>query len=152
VERIIAPEKQFEFVALDIESNDMYALVVSDYRDRPRHLLLGHAVEPDRLGEIWVNQRLPHLSKTALEPLRWQCRTHKTGVTRRRHRIAIKLLVNLHTELREIYHPTLPSREIATSFWASTANSIGSFCMTSRTKPLTSSATASSCDRPRCWA
>lgn len=49
-------------------------------------------------------------------------------------------------------HPTLPSKLIATSFCASTANSIGSFCITSRTKPLTSRATASSCDRPRCWA
>lgn len=49
-------------------------------------------------------------------------------------------------------HPTLPSRLIATSFCASTANSIGSFCMTSRTKPLTSRATASSSERPRCWA
>ena len=37
-------------------------------------------------------------------------------------------------------HPTLPSSEIATSFWASTANSIGSSCSTSLTKPLTSSA------------
>ena len=49
-------------------------------------------------------------------------------------------------------HPTLPSRLIATSFCASTANSIGSSCRTSRTKPLTSSWTASSCERPRCMA
>ena len=47
-------------------------------------------------------------------------------------------------------HPTDPSRLIATSFWASTANSIGSSCSTSRTKPLTSRATASSCPSPRC--
>src|SRR5690606_28453879 len=46
--------------------------------------------------------------------------------------------------------PTLPSSEIATSFWASTANSMGSSCSTSLTKPLTSSWTASSWLRPRC--
>ena len=48
------------------------------------------------------------------------------------------------------HHPTLPSRETATSFWASTANSIGSCCSTSFTNPLTSSWTASSWERPRC--
>ena len=47
-------------------------------------------------------------------------------------------------------HPTLPSSEIAISFCASTANSIGSCCSTSRTKPLTISAVASSPDSPRC--
>ena len=47
-------------------------------------------------------------------------------------------------------HPTLPSSEIAISFCASTANSIGNCCSTSRTKPLTISAVASSADRPRC--
>ena len=49
------------------------------------------------------------------------------------------------------YHPTLPSRLTATSFCASTANSMGSSCRTSRTKPLTSSATLSSVERPRLW-
>ncbi len=47
-------------------------------------------------------------------------------------------------------HPTLPSRLIVMSFCASTANSIGNCCNTSRTKPLTMSAVASSADRPRC--
>ena len=46
-------------------------------------------------------------------------------------------------------HPTLPSSEMPISFCASTANSIGSFCITSRQKPLTISATASSVERPR---
>ena len=46
-------------------------------------------------------------------------------------------------------HPTLPSRLIATSFCASMANSIGSACSTSRQKPLTTSATASSSSMPR---
>src|SRR5690606_2205038 len=41
-------------------------------------------------------------------------------------------------------HPTLPSSEIASSFCASTANSIGSSFSTSLAKPLTISATASS--------
>jgi hypothetical protein len=50
------------------------------------------------------------------------------------------------------HQPTEPSSEIATNFWASTANSMGSSCRTSLTKPLTSSWTASSCERPRCWA
>ena len=46
--------------------------------------------------------------------------------------------------------PTEPSRLIEISFCASTANSIGSCCSTSLTKPLTMSAIASSSDRPRC--
>src|SRR5258708_7101487 len=47
-------------------------------------------------------------------------------------------------------HPTLPSRLIEMSFCPSTANSIGSCCSTSLTKPLTTSATASSAEKPRC--
>ena len=47
-------------------------------------------------------------------------------------------------------HPTLPSSEIAISFCASTANSIGNCCKTSRTKPFTISAVASSPESPRC--
>src|SRR5258706_13862110 len=47
-------------------------------------------------------------------------------------------------------HPTLPSSEIEISFCASTANSIGSCCSTSFTKPLTTRPTASSCASPRC--
>lgn len=46
-------------------------------------------------------------------------------------------------------YPTLPSREIPISRWVSAMNSIGSFCITSRTKPLTMSATASSSFMPR---
>ena len=46
--------------------------------------------------------------------------------------------------IREADHPTLPSSEIPSSFCASTANSIGSCCKTSRAKPLTISATAAS--------
>src|SRR5205823_10027399 len=42
------------------------------------------------------------------------------------------------------FYPTLPSRLIEISFCASTANSIGSCCSTSLTKPLTTSATARS--------
>ena len=41
-------------------------------------------------------------------------------------------------------HPTEPSNEIPNSFCASTANSIGSCCSTSRAKPFTISATAAS--------
>lgn len=48
------------------------------------------------------------------------------------------------------HHPTLPSRLIPISFWLSAMNSIGSCWRTSRTKPLTISATASSDDKPRC--
>ena|SRR5437868_3610365 len=47
-------------------------------------------------------------------------------------------------------YPTLPSSEIEISFCASTANSIGSCCSTSFTKPFTTNPTASSCDKPRC--
>ena len=46
-------------------------------------------------------------------------------------------------------HPTDPSSEMPISFCVSAMNSIGSCCSTSRTKPLTISATASSCERPR---
>lgn len=49
-------------------------------------------------------------------------------------------------------HPTLPSNEIPSSFCASTANSIGSCLSTSRAKPLTINATASSAESPRCIA
>ena len=48
-----------------------------------------------------------------------------------------------------IPYPTLPSRLTPRSFCASTANSMGSFCSTSRQKPLTMVVTASSADRPR---
>src|SRR5579884_2733056 len=48
------------------------------------------------------------------------------------------------------HYPTDPSSEIEISFCASTANSIGNCCGTSLTKPLTTSATASSCESPRC--
>src|SRR5215204_2887704 len=47
-------------------------------------------------------------------------------------------------------HPTLPSRLTEISFCASTANSMGSCCSTSLTNPLTTSATASSAESPRC--
>src|SRR5215204_627551 len=55
------------------------------------------------------------------------------------------------THLAEIRsdHPTLPSSEIEISFCASTANSIGSCCSTSFTKPLTTRPTASSWLSPR---
>ena len=46
--------------------------------------------------------------------------------------------------------PTEPSKLMPMRFCVSAMNSIGSFCSTSRTKPFTTSATASSCDRPRC--
>ncbi len=52
---------------------------------------------------------------------------------------------------QSVHYPTLPSSEIEISFCASTANSIGSCCNTSLTKPLTTSAVASSADMPRCW-
>src|SRR6266478_5614119 len=48
------------------------------------------------------------------------------------------------------HYPTLPSSEIEISFCASTANSIGSCCSTSLTKPLTTRPTASSWLSPRC--
>jgi len=47
--------------------------------------------------------------------------------------------------------PTDPSSEIEISFWASTANSMGSCCSTSLTKPFTIRAVASSSESPRCW-
>ena len=46
-------------------------------------------------------------------------------------------------------YPTLPSRLTLSSFWASTANSIGSSRKTSLQNPLTMRLTASSVDSPR---
>ncbi len=46
-------------------------------------------------------------------------------------------------------YPTLPSRLTPRSFWASTANSIGSSRKTSLQKPLTIMETASSVEMPR---
>src|SRR6476620_4153827 len=60
---------------------------------------------------------------------------------------AIAVALRLEPILR---HPTEPSRDTPISFCVSAMNSIGSCCSTSRTKPLTISATASSADRPRC--
>src|SRR5215510_12830361 len=57
-------------------------------------------------------------------------------------------IVDVHDRLAG--HPTLPARLTEISFCASTANSIGSCCSTSLTKPLTTRAVASSADRPRC--
>src|SRR5262249_8702401 len=57
-------------------------------------------------------------------------------------------IVDVHDRLAG--HPTLPSRLTEISFCASTANSIGSCCSTSLTKPLTTRAVASSSERPRC--
>ena len=48
-------------------------------------------------------------------------------------------------------YPTLPSRLTPSSFWASTANSMGSSLKTSLQKPLTIMLTASSAEIPRCW-
>src|ERR1700692_74871 len=47
-------------------------------------------------------------------------------------------------------YPTLPSRLTPSSFWASTANSMGSSLKTSLQKPLTIMFTASWVARPRC--
>ena len=47
-------------------------------------------------------------------------------------------------------HAMLPSRLTLSSFWASTANSIGSFWNTCRQKPFTIIETASSAEMPRC--
>src|SRR4051794_1522173 len=52
--------------------------------------------------------------------------------------------------MRAYRQPTLPSKLIEISFCASTANSIGSCCSTSLTKPLTTRPTASSWLKPRC--
>ena len=70
------------------------------------------------------------------------------------------LAVDLDVEVLDLEHcvrspiscrpqPTLPSSEMPSSFLASTANSIGSSSITSRQKPLTISATASSSGMPR---
>ncbi len=56
---------------------------------------------------------------------------------------------NRHILLWQAYQPTLPSSEMPISFCVSAMNSIGSCWRTSRTKPLTTSATASSSSSPR---
>ena len=52
-------------------------------------------------------------------------------------------------DFEEIRHPTAPSRLTPSSFWASTANSMGSSESTSRANPLTIRDTASSGSMPR---
>ena len=52
---------------------------------------------------------------------------------------------------REVGYPTLPSKLTLSSFFASTANSIGSSLNTCLQKPLTIRLTACSASRPRCW-
>ncbi len=61
----------------------------------------------------------------------------------------LSVFISLHKCLD---HPTDPSSEIPSSFCASTANSIGNCCSTSRAKPFTISATALSESSPRCIA
>src|SRR5262249_11393597 len=64
--------------------------------------------------------------------------------------IAVRVVAKLRlVEIENRLHPTDPSSETPISFCVSAMNSMGSFCSTSRTKPLTTSATASSCDSPR---
>ncbi len=68
-----------------------------------------------------------------------------------RHRTALSLRLifmrDRQTPVRT--YPTEPSRLTEISFCASTANSIGNCCNTSLTKPLTTSAVASSAESPR---
>ena len=59
-------------------------------------------------------------------------------------------IVRRDREEARAHHPTLPSRLTEISFCASTANSMGSCCSTSLTNPLTTRATASSAESPRC--
>src|SRR5438876_9461140 len=58
----------------------------------------------------------------------------------------------LDLQQRMLAQPTLPSRLIPSNRCASTANSIGSSLKTSLQKPLTIIDTASSGERPRCFA
>src|SRR5881396_1816421 len=58
----------------------------------------------------------------------------------------------LDLQQRTLAQPTLPSRLMPSNRCASTANSIGSSLKTSLQKPLTIIDTASSAERPRCFA
>src|SRR5262249_28117800 len=92
-----------------------------------------------------------HHMHSAAEPVQPEERTDPPPLDRELLAVAAvheRHIVEIDDHL--IGHPTLPSRLIEISFCASTANSIGSCCSTSLTKPLTTSATASSSDRPRC--
>ena len=83
-------------------------------------------------------------------PLRRKCITPPVhvdmnwgrGISRQRD------LLNLQNRIFKRY-PTLPSSETLRSFWASTANSIGSLLMTSLAYPLTMRSTAASVGMPR---
>ena len=114
-------------------------------------------------GQNGVSTPQVHLHPIALEPApaalgelrRLRLLGQAQQVARRRPRLL--LLAGRHgrpgrESMASSVIPRYPSSEIATSFWASTANSIGSSCSTSLTKPLTSSRTASSCESPRCMA
>ena len=123
-----------------------------DIRAVEQHLALGDGVT--RLaGEDISERRLAG-------PVRTHDGVHGTWLDRQIEPVENPLAVHLdveildfeerHARCRSLGHPTLPSRLIEISFCASTANSIGSCWSTSLTKPLTTSATASSADMPRC--
>lgn len=88
-----------------------------------------------------ASQVLPdgrHFSGKCGQPIRYSCHIAANGPEMFQNEI-----------LGFSCHPTLPSRLMPMSFWVSAMNSIGSCWSTSRTKPLTMSATASSSERPR---
>src|SRR5271163_3148086 len=91
-----------------------------------------------------------HDMKLATELARADSRTDATELGDKLRAIAAIAQIDVGDIDDWLRHPTLPSRLMAISFCASTANSIGSCWSTSRTKPLTISAVASSPDSPRC--
>ena len=92
-----------------------------------------------------------HIGERALAgPVRPHHGMHLAGADREIDPVQDRLALDRGVEIADFKHqPTDPSSEIPTSFWASTANSIGNCCSTSRQNPLTISATASSSPMPR---
>src|SRR5437763_1103162 len=90
--------------------------------------------------------------RTLTRPIRPHDRVDLAGADREID--AAKNLLALHRRVEIAYfehgHPTLPSKLIPRSRWASTANSIGSSRKTSLQKPFTIIETASSPESPRC--
>ena len=119
------------------------------------------AVEGDRAADVVAVASDEHVGERALaRTVRSHDRVH---LARRDGQVdaledRLVLVFQLDVQIADFQHivssrarpqPTLPSREMATRLCASIANSIGSACSTSRQKPLTTSATASSSPTPR---
>ncbi len=111
--------------------------------------LVGHLAAGDRVRRV-AGQ---HLRQRALaRPVGPHDGVHFAGIHREADTAKDLPLTSRRGQVPDLEHahPTLPSSETPSSFWASTANSIGSSLNTSLQKPFTMSEMAFSVLSPRC--